>query len=113
MLCKCIQVVGKGQIWVSGDQVQFLVDGLNQVSSLRVVNTRGMKLLTPREEQVVALVADGLSNRQVARELQYEHTVKKYLFRIFDKLGISSRVELVLYAVSHGRAESVEWVPAG
>jgi two-component system, NarL family, nitrate/nitrite response regulator NarL len=54
-----------------------------------------------------------LSNRQVARELQYEHTVKKYLFRIFDKLGISSRVELVLYAVSHGRAESVEWVPAG
>lgn len=114
MLCKCIQVVRKGQIWVSGDQVEFLVDGLNQVSSLRVVNTRGMKLLTPREEQVVALVADGLSNRQVARELQLsEHTVKKYLFRIFDKLGVSSRVELVLYAVSHGRAEPVEWIPAG
>lgn len=114
MLCKCIQVVRKGQIWVSGDQVEFLVDGLNQVSSLRVVNTRGMKLLTPREEQVVALVADGLSNRQVARELQLsEHTVKKYLFRIFDKLGVSSRVELVLYAVSNGRAEPVEWIPAG
>ena len=62
----------------------------------------------------VALVADGLSNRQVARELQLsEHTVKKYLFRIFDKLGVSSRVELVLYAVSHGRAEPVEWIPAG
>ncbi|PYV58911.1 MAG: hypothetical protein DMG90_07570 [Acidobacteria bacterium] len=114
MLCKCIQVVRKGQIWVSGDQVQYLVDGLTQVSSLRVVNTHGMKLLTPREEQVVALVADGLSNRQVAHELQLsEHTVKKYLFRIFDKLGVSSRVELVLYAVSHGRAEPVEWIPAG
>jgi DNA-binding CsgD family transcriptional regulator len=54
-----------------------------------------------REEQVV--VADGLSNREVAHELRLsEHTVKKYLFRIFDKLGISSRVELVLYALSHG-----------
>ena len=48
-------------------------------------------------------VADGLSNREVARELCLsEHTIKKYLFRTFDKLGISSRVELVLYALSHG-----------
>jgi DNA-binding CsgD family transcriptional regulator len=54
-----------------------------------------------REEQVVALVADGLSNRHVASELGLsEHTVKKYLSRIFEKLGISNRVELVLYAVS-------------
>ncbi len=65
-----------------------------------MVNARGVTLLTPREEQVVALVADGLSNREVARELGLsEHTVKKYMFHIFDKLGISSRVELVLYAV--------------
>jgi DNA-binding NarL/FixJ family response regulator len=63
----------------------------------------GQNLLTYREEQVVALVADGLSNRDVASELGLsEHTVKKYLFRIFDKLGISNRVELVLYAVDHG-----------
>src|SRR5690349_18760965 len=54
MLCRCIQVVRKGEIWVNSEQVQYLVDGLAQVSSLRVVNTRGMKLLTPREEQVVA-----------------------------------------------------------
>jgi Bacterial regulatory proteins, luxR family len=42
-----------------------------------------------------------------------EHTVKKYLFHIFDKLGISSRVELVLYAVSHGGARQAEWVAGG
>jgi DNA-binding NarL/FixJ family response regulator len=68
-------------------------------------------VLTPREEQVVALVADGLSNREVAHELRLsEHTIKKYLFRIFDKLGISSRVELVLYALSHGDSRQAEWV---
>ena len=51
----------------------------------------GEKLLTSREEQVVALVADGLSNRNVATELGLsEHTVKEYLFRIFEKLGISN-----------------------
>jgi DNA-binding NarL/FixJ family response regulator len=76
-----------------------------------VLNSRGRQLLTPREEQVVALVAEGLSNRNTARELNLsEHTIKKYLFRIFDKLGISSRVELVLYAVNHGAPLQAEWL---
>jgi DNA-binding NarL/FixJ family response regulator len=74
-----------------------------QSPCLRVVSATGEILLTSREEQVVALVIDGLSNRNVANELGLsEHTVKKYLFRIFEKLGISSRVELVLYALHHG-----------
>ncbi|HMK22353.1 MAG TPA: LuxR C-terminal-related transcriptional regulator [Terriglobales bacterium] len=60
----------------------------------------------------MALVAEGLSNRDIARELGLsEHTVKKYLFRIFDKLGISTRVELVLYAVNHGDQRPAEWLP--
>jgi DNA-binding NarL/FixJ family response regulator len=60
-----------------------------------------MRLLTKREEDVVRLLAEGLQNRDIARELKLsEHTIKNYLFHIFDKLGVSSRVELVLYAVS-------------
>ncbi len=111
MLCKCIQSVHQGQVWANSEQLQYLVEGLSQVPSLHMVNSRGVRLLSPREEQVVALVADGLSNREVARELCLsEHTVKKYLFRIFDKLGISSRVELVLYALSHGGSRQAEWV---
>ena len=111
LLCKCIQSVHQGQVWANNAQMQYLVDVLGEVPSLRTVDARGAKLLTPREEQVVALVADGLSNRQVAQELNLsEHTIKKYLFRIFDKLGISSRVELVLYAVSHGGARQAEWM---
>src|SRR5262249_16998221 len=91
MLCKCIQCVRQGQVWASSEQMRFLLDALSQVPSLRVVSANGSKLLTPREEQVVALVSDGLTNRDIARELRIsEHTVKKYVFRIFAKLGISS-----------------------
>jgi DNA-binding NarL/FixJ family response regulator len=111
LLCKCIQSIHRGQIWANSEQLQCLLESITQVPSLRVVNVNGEKLLTAREEQVVALVADGLSNREVALELRLsEHTVKKYLFRIFDKLGISSRVELVLYAVNHGAQLQAEWM---
>jgi Bacterial regulatory proteins, luxR family len=55
----------------------------------------------------VRLVAEGMQNREIANELKLsEHTVKNYLFRIFDKLGVSSRVELVLYAVSNKRPQA-------
>jgi DNA-binding NarL/FixJ family response regulator len=110
-LCKCIQVVHRGQIWATAEQIEFLIDLVSQVPSLRVVNANGDVLVTPREEQVVALVAEGLSNREIAQELALsEHTVKKYLFRIFEKLGISTRVELVLYALNHGDHRPAEWL---
>lgn len=112
-LCKCIHRVHQGQLWMRNEQLSYLIEALAVSPGMRVLNTRGVNLLTPREEQVVALVADGLSNRHIARELGLSvHTVKKYLFRIFDKLGVSSRVELVLYAMSHGEARPVECIPA-
>jgi len=112
MLCKCITCVARGEVWISNEQMRYALDALAEVPTLRVVNATGRPLLTPREEQVVALVADGLTNRQVADELGLsEHTIKKYLLRIFDKVGTSSRVELVLYAMSHGTNRPAEWMP--
>jgi DNA-binding NarL/FixJ family response regulator len=109
LLCKCLLRVSEGQIWLSTEQLNYILDLVSEVPSLRVLNANGEPLLTPREEQVVALVAEGLGNRLIARELNLsEHTVKKYLFRIFEKLGISTRVELVLYAVNHGDPRQAE-----
>jgi DNA-binding NarL/FixJ family response regulator len=112
-LCRCVLAVHRGEIWISAEHLVFLVDALKQVPGLRMINGNGLHVLTPREEQVVALVADGLANRDIARELCLsEHTIKKYLFRIFDKVGVSNRVELVLYAVNHAQSRQAEWVPA-
>jgi DNA-binding NarL/FixJ family response regulator len=113
MLRKCIRCVFQGQVWINRQQMTYVLDALSELPTLRVVNSNGRFLLTPREEQVVALVADGLTNRGVAVELGLsEHTIKKYLLRIFDKVGISSRVELVLYARSHGEHRPAEWMPS-
>jgi DNA-binding NarL/FixJ family response regulator len=111
LLCKCIHSVHRGEVWANNVQLHYLLEAIAEVPSLPVVNSNGKNLLTAREEQVVALVADGLSNRNVAVELRLsENTVKKYLFRIFDKLGVSSRVELVLYAMNHGGRLQAEWM---
>jgi len=99
-LCKCIRVVREGQIWANSHQLNFIVDALANAAPLRVRSARGKDLLAKREQEVANLVAEGLPNREIAKKLALsEHTVSNYLFRIYEKLGISSRVELVLYIV--------------
>ena len=56
-------------------------------------------LWTRREEEVAHLVADAMKNREIAQRVKVkEHSIRNYLYRIFEKLGVSSRVELILYA---------------
>jgi len=103
-LCKCLQCVNRGEVWANSEQVNMLLDGVRHTSPTpgwNITSATGKSLLSPREGQVVALVADGLSNREIAAVLHLtENTVKKYVFRIFEKLGVSSRVELVRYAMA-------------
>jgi DNA-binding NarL/FixJ family response regulator len=100
-LAKCILCVNQGQIWANSKELKFLLEALGEALPLRVIDARGTELLSRREQEVVRCVAEGLSNREIAQRLGLtEHTVKNYLFRIFDKLGVSKRVEVVLYAYS-------------
>lgn len=100
-LSKCIRMVHRGQIWASNEDVEHLINALTRTKPMHLNNPEGMPLLTRREEEVVHLVADGLKNREIAEHLQVkEHSVRNYIYRIFEKLGVSSRVELILYAFS-------------
>lgn len=101
-LCKCIRAVQAGQIWANSHQLNLIVDALANAAPFHVKSATGKNLLAKREQEVAKLVAEGLNNRDIAQKLGLsEHTVSNYLFRIYEKLGISSRVELVLYIVRH------------
>jgi two-component system nitrate/nitrite response regulator NarL len=101
-LSKCIYAVHHGQIWASSEELKFLLQAFQSAVQMHPSDANGNRLLTRREEQVVSLVAEGMSNREISSHLRLsEHTVKNYIFRIFNKLGISSRVELLLYALNH------------
>jgi DNA-binding NarL/FixJ family response regulator len=103
-LCRCITSVHQGQYWTNTEQTRYVIDALSIIPSVHLINSRGHVVLTPREEQTVHLVTEGLNNREIAHELNLkENTVKKSLLRIYDKLSISNRVELVLYALSHSQ----------
>jgi DNA-binding CsgD family transcriptional regulator len=90
---------GQKQICVSNEDLDHLINALTHIEPLHFNISEGAPLLTRREEDEVRLVADGLKNREIAETLKVsEHSIRNYLYRIFDKLGVSSRVELILYA---------------
>lgn len=100
-LSKCIQSVHRGQIWASNEDLEHVMNALGQTKPLRLHNADGLPLLTRREEDVVRLVVDGLKNREIAHRLGVkEHSIRNYVHRIFEKLGVSTRVELILYVFS-------------
>jgi DNA-binding NarL/FixJ family response regulator len=109
-LRKCIQCVYKGEIWANNTQLEHILEALMQAPAPKLAKIAITTALSKREEEIAELVAAGLSNREVAQRLSLsQHTVKNYLFRVFEKLGISTRIELVLYVLSQRkRPESEE-----
>ena len=92
----CIEHVSRGEIWAGREQAQYLLEGLRSVPSCDGIEDGKLRLLSKRELEVAEHAAQGQSNKQIADELKLsEHTVKNYLFRIFEKLGVSSRFELL------------------
>jgi DNA-binding NarL/FixJ family response regulator len=101
MLFKSIRTVMAGEFWVSRDMVSDLVETLRGPSGSGVAGSKTMGL-TRRELEVIAAVVEGQVNKDIAQTFNIsEYTVKHHLTRIFDKLGVSNRVELAMFAVNH------------
>lgn len=106
-LRKCILCVHRDQVWASSPQILALLEAFRRSPVVRVMNVKGKNLLTPRQQELVELVAEGMGNREVAQCLHVtENTVKKSMLRIFDKVGVSNRVELVLAALAFKDSQS-------
>jgi len=104
LLLKSIRSVMAGQTWIGRESVTDLVQYLRsaEAQAQPAAPPKGFGL-TPRELDIVATIVAGYSNREIARHLGIsEDTVKNHLSNVFDKLGVSSRLELALFAVNHG-----------
>jgi DNA-binding NarL/FixJ family response regulator len=105
-LCKCIRSVHEGQIWARSVDLDHALEAFASSPRVRATNHQGIELLSARERQVIQHLAGGMTNREIAHTLKLSpHTVKNYLFRIFDKLGVSSRTELLYLTMNNAQAQ--------
>lgn len=96
VLAKCIGCVARGEIWANSEQLGYAVDALSSTVARKHFTPDELQILSKREHEVVAALVEGLSNREIAERLNLSrHTVKNHIFRVFEKLGVSSRFELM------------------
>ncbi len=101
LLSRCIHCLYDGQVWANSRQINVIFEALTSAPVLRAVNAKGASLLSKREVQIVRCLAEGMTNQEIADRLKLSrHTVKNYLFRMFDKLGVSSRIELLFMTMA-------------
>jgi DNA-binding NarL/FixJ family response regulator len=102
-LGESLRAVLSGDYWIGGKRVVNLLSALHdlmqQAAAVPEKKTYG---LTPRELEVVTCIVEGCSNKDIAKQFSIsEETVKRHLSNIFDKTGVSTRLELALFAISH------------
>jgi two-component system, NarL family, nitrate/nitrite response regulator NarL len=101
-LTTAIRAVSSGDYWIGGRRVVNLVGALHELMQQAAVPERKTYGLTPRELDVVGCIVEGCSNRDIAKQFNIsEETVKRHLSNVFDKTGVSTRLELALFAIAH------------
>lgn len=101
-LTACIRAVMQGQYWLEGHPVQNLVQVLRDLAAQTAPPQRKTYGLTARELEVVNLITEGCTNKDIAKTFGIsEETVKRHLTNIFNKLGVGNRLELALFALNH------------
>ena len=102
-LANSLRAVLSGDYWIGGERVANLVKALQELmAKAAAVPERKTYGLTPRELEVVTCIVEGCSNRDIAKQFSIsEETVKRHLSNVFDKTGVSTRLELALFAIAH------------
>jgi DNA-binding NarL/FixJ family response regulator len=103
----CIERVSRGEIWANCVETEYLLEAVRNTPSCEGIDSDRVGMLSKREVQVAEAAAQGYSNKQIAEQCQLsEHTVKNYLSRVFEKLGVSNRFELLFLLFNEGNGLS-------
>jgi DNA-binding NarL/FixJ family response regulator len=101
LLIKCIRKVHEGETWLDSRGVNWVIEAYRAQAS-QLTSPRSRLKLSTKEVQIIAGVTQGLRNKDIAQEVgTTEQVVKNYLRKIYDKLGVSDRLELALYCMHH------------
>jgi len=104
-LLEALDAVMKGQYWIESRSVSNVVQIVEQLgaANLQPAQPQSRFGLTARETEIVSFITQGYMNRDIAKSLSItEETVKRHLTNIFNKVGMSNRLELALFAIEHG-----------
>jgi two-component system, NarL family, nitrate/nitrite response regulator NarL len=119
LLIKCIRKVAGGETWLDNRGVNWVIEAYRSQAT-QLTNPRTRVRLSPKELWIISGVTQGLRNKDIAQEVgTTEQVVKNYLRKVYDKLGVSDRLELALYCMHHRLLENfkkpepvVKMVPA-
>lgn len=104
-LLKAIMKVNDGEVWIERSMMGSMIQEFNKPATVDPEITK-IESLTDREREVIALIGEGLKNKQVGERLFIsETTVTHHLSSVFSKLDVSDRLELIIYAFRHGLAK--------
>jgi DNA-binding NarL/FixJ family response regulator len=106
-LSQALRAVLSGDYWIGGERVANLLKALHELQAqAATIPERKTYGLTPRELEVVSCIVEGCSNRDIAKQFTIsEETVKRHLSNVFDKTGVSTRLELALFSIAHKLVE--------
>lgn len=112
LLVRCVRCVAAGETWLDNRGVNWVIEAYRAQSS-QLTGQPSRARLTPKELRIVALLTQGMKNKEIAAEVgTSEQVVKNYLRKVYDKLGVSDRLELALYCVHHRILENAGAAPA-
>jgi DNA-binding NarL/FixJ family response regulator len=99
LLVRCVRRIAAGETWIDNQSVNWVIDAYrSQAASL--VSPRSQPRLSPKEMAIITCITQGKRNKEIAFQLgTTEQVIKNYLRKIYDKLGVSDRLELALYCL--------------
>ncbi|MGZ4817809.1 MAG: response regulator transcription factor [Terriglobales bacterium] len=101
LLVKCVRKVAEGETWLDNRGVNWVIEAYRSQATL-LTSPRPKNRLSDKELLIVSGVSQGMRNKEIAQEVgTTEQVIKNYLRKIYDKLGVSDRLELALYCVHH------------
>ena len=101
LLIKCVRKIASGETWIDNKSISWVIDAYRaQATSL--TNPKSQPRLSPKELSIISCITRGMRNKEIAYQIgTTEQVVKNYLRKIYDKLGVSDRLELALYCLHH------------